>query len=179
MNAIKKGFSIVVWVVFVLIMALTLLLVGSKLLGMHVFTVLSGSMEPEYPTGSLIIVKPVPVETLQERDVITYLISDNTVVTHRITGVVPDETDPTVIRFRTKGDANNTEDLMLVHQNNVIGSPVLKIPYVGYVTNFIQKPPGTYIAIAVACVAMIIMYLPDLFAKEEPPKEDQPEEQLQ
>lgn len=171
MKAAKKAFNIVITTIFAVIMALTLTLVGAKVLGMHIFTVLSGSMEPNYPTGSLIIVKAAEAPELREQDVITYLISDNTVVTHRITGIVPDEHDPNVIRFRTKGDANNAEDLMLVHQNNVIGKPVLCIPMVGFVMNFIQKPPGTYIAIAIACVLMILMYLPDLFAKEEPPKD--------
>ena len=57
-NKIKKAFDGFVSVLFVLIMALTLLIVGSKVCGMHLFTVLTGSMEPTYRTGSLILVQP-------------------------------------------------------------------------------------------------------------------------
>lgn len=174
LKTLEKIHDIFSKVVVVLLVSLTVMLVGVRLFGFHVFTVLSGSMEPAYPTGSLIYVKPTNPDELTTGDVITYLISDNTVVTHRIAGVVPDENDPTILRFRTKGDANNTEDMMLVHENNIIGTPVFCIPYVGYVANFIQNPPGTYITVAVASLLLMIMFIPDLFVREEEPEEDAP-----
>ena len=84
---------------------LAIALVGARLFGFKVFTVLSGSMEPKYPVGSLIYVKKVDYTTLKSGDVITFMLDENTVATHRIVEVVPDQEDPSVIRFRTKGDA--------------------------------------------------------------------------
>ena len=80
--------------------------------------------------------------------------------------VVPDEKDPSVIRFRTKGDANAAEDGGLVHYKNVLGTPVFSIPYLGYVANYIQHPPGMYVAISVGAVLLLLLFLPDIFAEE-------------
>lgn len=162
-------------VVLVILILLTVMLAGVRLVGLQVFTVLSGSMEPTYPTGSLIYVRSVDPHTLQTGDVITYLVSDDTVVTHRIAGIVPDDEDPDLIRFRTKGDANSIEDMTLVHMANVIGTPVFCIPKAGYLAHFIQNPPGTYISIMIASILLMIMFLPDLFSDADEKKK--PEEE--
>ena len=86
-----------------------------------------------------------------------------TVATHRIVDVVQDETDPSVIRFRTKGDANEAEDGSLVHYKNVIGTPVFTVPKLGYLASYIQNPPGTYAAISAGAILLLLVFLPDLF----------------
>ena len=169
-HALKQIWNAVTTVVVILIVILALLLVGVRLVGFQVFTVLSGSMEPAYKTGSLIYVKDVDPFTLAEGDVITFMLDEDTVATHRIVGVVPDETDPNTVRFRTKGDANNYEDGQLVHNKNVIGTPVFTIPGLGYVANYIQHPPGLYFSIAAAVVILLLAFLPDLFDDEKPEK---------
>lgn len=147
-----------------LVVILALLLVGARIVGLQVFTVLSGSMEPTYHTGSLIYVKKTDPYTIKEGQPITFMLDENTVATHRVVGIVPDEEDPTVIRFRTKGDANQAEDGSLVHYKNVIGTPIFSIPYLGYVANYIQHPPGMYIAISVGAVLLLLVFIPDIFA---------------
>jgi len=127
--------------------------------------VLSGSMEPVYHTGSVIYVKEVDHRELGEGDVITFLLNEDTVATHRIVGVVLDENDPSVIRYRTKGDANDTEDGGLVHYKNVIGSPVFTIPYLGYLANYIQSPPGSYVALSAGAFILLLVFLPEVFRK--------------
>lgn len=150
-----------------LVVLLALLLVGVRLMGLQVYCVLSGSMEPEYPTGSLIYVKEVPTSDLWTGDVITFRMEGNAVATHRIVELVPDESDPNQYRFRTKGDANNAPDGTLVAPEAVLGTPVFTIPYLGYFANFIQNPPGTYIALSVAAVLLLLVFLPDLFSNGE------------
>ena len=147
-----------------LVVILALLLVGARVVGLQVFTVLSGSMEPTYHTGSLIYVKEVDPYTIEVGQPITFMLNENTVATHRVVGIVPDEEDPTVIRFRTKGDANEAEDGGLVHYKNVIGVPVFTIPYLGYVADYIQHPPGTYIALSGGAVLLLLAILPDLLS---------------
>jgi len=154
-------------ILVVLVVVLALLLAGPRILGMDVFTVLSGSMEPTYHTGSLIYVKDVDPFELEAGDVITFMLDEDTVATHRVVEVVPDEEDASTVRFRTKGDANNAEDGSLVHYKNVLGSPVFTIPKLGYFANFIQNPPGMYLAISAGAVLLMMVFLPDLFTSDD------------
>ena len=170
MKTVKKIWNTITSLLVILVVIGAMLLGGVRVLGYQVFTVLSGSMEPAYHTGSLIYVKDVDYRDLGEGDVITFMLNEDTVATHRIVGVVPDEEDPSVVRYRTKGDANDAEDGALVHYKNVIGSPVFTIPYLGYVANYIQNPPGTYIAISGGAVLMILVFLPDLLGSDEEEK---------
>lgn len=167
---IKKIWNWITTVLVAVVVILALLLVGARLVGYNVFTVLSGSMEPTYHVGALLYVKDVDPYELESGDVITFMLDEDTVATHRIVEVVPDENDSTVVRFRTKGDANDAEDGSLVHYKNVIGSPQFSIPMLGYVANYIQNPPGTYIAISAGAILLLLVFLPDLFGDEEEPK---------
>lgn len=168
---IKKIWNGFTTVIVAVVVVLAILMAGARVVGLRVFTVLSGSMEPTYHVGALIYVKSVEYTELEAGDVITFMLDENTVATHRITEVVPDEDDPDVLRFRTKGDANDSEDASLVHYKNVIGTPVFTIPCLGYVANYIQNPPGTYIAIAVGAILLLLVFLPDLFSDEASRKE--------
>lgn len=127
-------------------------------------------MEPTYHTGSLIYVKKVDPFTIQPGQPITFMLDEKTVATHRVVGVVPDEEDATVIRFRTKGDANEAEDGTLVHYKNVIGEPVFSIPYLGYLAEYIQHPPGMYVAISAGAVLLLLVFIPDIFSDDEKKK---------
>ena len=179
----KKIWNAVTWVIVAAAVLLAVLLVGVRLAGLQVFTVLSGSMEPTYHTGSLIYVKKVDPYTIKEGQPITFMLDENTVATNRVVGIVPDEEDPTVIRFRTKGDANEAEDGSLVHYKNVIGTPVFSIPKLGYLANYIQHPPGTYVAVSAGAAVLLLMFLPELIGmmrgdgeEDKPPKEKAPRE---
>ncbi|MDY4487692.1 MAG: signal peptidase I [Candidatus Limivicinus sp.] len=174
-KTLKTIWNAVTWVIVAAAVLLAVLLVGARLVGLRTFTVLSGSMEPTYHTGSLIYVKKVDAANLSEGTVITFMLDEDTVATHRIVGVVPDEDEPGVVRYRTKGDANEVEDGSLVHYKNVIGTPVFSIPKLGYVANYIQHPPGTYVTISVGAMVLLLMFLPELIGvltadneKEEP-----------
>lgn len=167
MHAFKKVWDAFTTILVVCAVVLALLLAGARLVGLQVFTVLSGSMEPTYHVGSLIYVKDVDYRDLGSGDVITFMLSEDTVATHRIVEVVPDEEDPETIRYRTKGDANDVEDGGLVHYKNVIGTPVFTIPYLGYVASYIQNPPGTYIAISAGAIFLLLLFLPELLSSDD------------
>ena len=162
----KKLLQIISTILVALVVLLAVALVGVRLAGIRTFTVLSGSMEPTYHVGSLIYVKKVDPTTIRPGQVITFMLDENTVATHRVVEVVPDEDDPSTLRFRTKGDANDAEDGGLVHYKNVIGTPVFTIPYLGYVADYIQHPPGMYVALSGAAVLLLLVFLPDVFADD-------------
>ncbi len=154
-------------VIVALVVLLAFLLVGVRLFGLQVYTVLSGSMEPDYPTGSLIYVREIDPAELEVRDVITFKLSGGTTATHRIVELVPDENDPDIMRFRTKGDANDTADGSLVEADSVIGTPVFVLPYLGYLASFIRNPPGMYIAIAIGIALGILVMIADMILDDE------------
>ena len=170
-KTIKKVWNAITTVLVILLVILAVLLAGVRLVGFTPLTVQSGSMEPAYHVGSLIYVKSVDYRELKAGDVITFTIGENNqYATHRIIQVVPDEDEPEVLRYATQGDANDAPDGTLVHYKNVIGTPVFTIPKLGYVANYIQNPPGTYIAISGAAILLLLMFLPDLFSEDEPKK---------
>ena len=171
--AIKRIWNITTWVVVIVTVILAVLIAGIRLFGVTPYTVLSGSMEPTYHTGSLIYVKPVDHTRLETGDVITFMLSDSVVATHRIVEIVPDEADPEILRFRTKGDANNMVDNGLVHSRNIIGTPVFTLPLLGYIAHFVQNPPGLYIALGVLVVMAVLILLQDCLPELKKEKESE------
>lgn len=167
--------------VVILVVILAILLVGTRLLGIQTFVVLSGSMEPHYHVGSVIYVKDVPPDSLQVGDDISFLLNQKTVATHRIVEVLPDEDDPAVFYFRTKGTNNDVVDANLVHSKNVLGKVVGTIPLLGYLFDFVQHPPGTYITLAIAALMVALAFVPDIISglKGQPEDTSPPAEESQ
>ncbi len=186
-STIRKIWDVLSTIIVVLAVVLAIAFAGARLLGFNVFMVLSGSMEPAIETGSLIYIKKIDCNELKSGDVITFMLSKNTVATHRIVDIIPDETDPTLLRFQTKGDANNSVDGAPVHCQNVLGTPIFTIPKLGYLASYIQQPPGSYLAVAIGAALVLFIYLPGIFmgddkkkkepeliSKEIEPKENEP-----
>ena len=145
-------------------------LMGSRLLGYQCYTVISGSMEPEYSVGDLLYVKKVDAATVKVGDPITFILTEDLVVaTHRVVRV-----DSENQRFYTKGDANEIEDSDPVHFNNVIGVPKVSISKLGYVSDFVQNPPGMYITIGAGIILILAVFLPDMIGKKK--EEDEADE---
>jgi signal peptidase len=175
-KAVKKICSVVTTILVVLAVLLAVALVGVRVVGYTPYTILSGSMEPTYHVGALIYVKQVDPADLKVGDAITFALDENTIATHRIIEIVPDEEDPSVLRFATKGDANANADGSLVHYKNVIGTPVFTVPYLGYVADYIQHPPGMYTAIAAGVILLLLVFIPDMFDDDKKKKKDKPKE---
>ena len=138
-------------------------LMGLRAAGYQMFTILSGSMEPQYPVGAMIYVKPA--ENLQVGDVITFATSEKTTVTHRINEIITETTaDGSVVtKYRTKGDANAATDGQLVRAENVIGTPIVTIPLAGYASMFFQSPPGMFLLIMAVVLLIGAMTVPQIF----------------
>lgn len=94
--------------------------------GMSVFRVITGSMEPQIPVGSLLLSKKTDIESIVVGDVICYKSKEfggkNIIITHRVTEVY--ETPDRQIFLQTKGDANLTADTSEVTEDNLIGRVV-------------------------------------------------------
>lgn len=170
-NKLKKAWDVITWALVAVVVAFAVLLVGVRIFGIQVYSVISGSMEPEYPVGSLIYVKKVDPSEIKVDDVITYVLPTEMPSTHRVVRI-----DAENELFYTKGDANDIEDGAPVYFKNLIGKPIFKIPYLGYVAHYIQHPPGMYVAIAAGAVMLILVFLPDLFKDDGKKDKKLPEE---
>lgn len=168
---VKKIFDTVTTILVVLVVIFAVFLMGSRLVGLQVYHVISPSMEPNYSVGDLIYVKAVDPDSVKVGDPITFVLNEDlTVATHRVVAI-----DRENRQFTTKGDANKTEDAAPVHFNNLIGVPVFAIPLLGYVSAYIQSPPGMYVAIAFGVLLLAVVFLPDLLMKknrQEGPQEE-------
>lgn len=157
----KKIWNAVSSTLVALMVLCAVFLMGSRMLGYQVFNVISGSMEPAYSVGDLIYVKDVKPNEIEVGMPITFVLNEDLVVaTHRVV-----EIDTENQYFYTKGDANETVDSAPVHFNNVIGVPQFRIPLLGYVSDFIQNPPGSYITVGVGLLLILAVFLPDVLRK--------------
>ena len=159
----RKIIDIIITSVMVVVIIFAALIAGGRLIGLQPYTVISGSMSPKYPVGSMIYVKKTTAAELKVNDPITYTLESGTVVTHRIIEILPDEDNPTVVRYRVKGDANDDADGEPVHIKNVIGKPVFCIPLIGYVAYFIQRPPGNYMLIMLFIGLVMLSFIPNIY----------------
>lgn len=123
-----------------------------SLFGYKVKTVLSGSMEPGIQTGSIIAIKePEPNYTFEKNDVITFITEEEKIITHRIDEVRKDDGS-----YVTKGDANDAADLEPVRQENIIGIYTgLTIPYLGYVSTFVNSKEGLALLLILPGIGLI------------------------
>ncbi len=168
-SVLKKIWNVVSIVLVVLMVFCAVFLMGSRLLGYQCYTVISGSMQPKYMVGDLIYVKAVDVNTIEVGDDITFVLNEELVVaTHRVVKV-----DAENQRFYTKGLANEIEDSEPVHFNNVIGVPKFSIPKLGYVSDFVQNPPGSYITIGIGIILILAVFVPDMIVKKRKEEEEE------
>ncbi|GGK00255.1 S26 family signal peptidase [Lentibacillus kapialis] len=121
-----------------------------SLFGYQFKSVLSGSMEPDIKTGSIIAVKETKDDYhFSKDDVITFKTENDKTVTHRI-----DQVRDNGQSYITKGDANDAADLDPVLQENIIGLySGFTIPYLGYVMNFVNSNE----------VAALLLILPGIY----------------
>lgn len=112
-------------------------------LGRPVMIVLSGSMAPTIHTGDLVVdtkLTPAQAAALHVGQIISFRASAGArqIVTHRITAIVvlPDGN----VAYVTKGDANDSQDGLVVPSTDVVGLYQARIPYGRYVLNALHRP---------------------------------------
>ena len=113
-------------------------------------TVLTGSMTPGIPVGSIVLVRPVDPGTLQVGDVATYEKTPGKAVyvTHRIAKI---DTSATPTRFTFKGDANRGPDINPVVPKQIRGKVWFHIPYLGAIRDGLHGKGG------LTLVAMLVL----------------------
>lgn len=143
----------------IIIVVACLPLTVPKVFGYEMYTVISGSMEPSIPTGSLVYIKDMEPQDVADGDVIAFYggHDSNAIITHRVVKnrVVMGE-------FVTKGDANEKEDMNPIPYMNFLGRVELSIPVVGELAQMLTSMEGKIAAGTLIGVAVVLQLLASL-----------------
>ncbi|MBR4020577.1 MAG: signal peptidase I [Firmicutes bacterium] len=123
--------------------------------GVFPLIVLTDSMQPEIDGGDLIICHTIEADDVKDGDIIAFFDpagNGTSIVTHRVVDVVK---DGDAVSFRTKGDANNAEDRMLVEEDDLVGVYQSRIPGAGNIAMFMQSTTGLIICVVLPIVLLI------------------------
>ena len=152
---VKTICNILSTIVLVVLLAAAAVLLVPMLLGYKEMAVLSGSMEPTIPVGSLVYVKPMEASKLEVGDVCTYYLSDGeTFVTHRVVSI-----DPDAQILVTQGDANDTSDGD-IQFSQVFGRADFHLPYLGLAIQNMRTPAGIMVTCGVVALVILLNFIP-------------------
>lgn len=169
-HTVKTIFQYVSWVTLgLLVLGVSFTNWGNKN-GWEFDAVLTGSMEPTFKVGGLVVVCPADGQTVKLGDAISFKIPGiDTPICHRIIGV---EYFAGEKYLRTKGDANENPDTRLVPLSSVKGKAIFYLPYVGrlievnrwgsdQIVLFGKHLPAAIILVLVAGLVFIFLILKD------------------
>lgn len=135
----KQFFHISGSILLVMLILICIPFTVPKAFGLSIYEVITDSMTPEYPVGSVIYVEKIQPEKVKVDDVITFSIGTDTsqVMTHRVVAI--DSENQT---FTTKGDANKDVDVSPVAFQRVLGKPVYSIKHMGVWVQVFESTEG-------------------------------------
>lgn len=140
----------------ILLVLVCLPLMVPRFFGYHIYSVVSGSMEPAIPTGSLVYIHETPPEDVAQEEVIAFYGARDSasIITHRVV-----ENRVLMGEFITKGDANQTEDMNPVPYGNFIGKVVYFLPGAGRAAELFTSSSGKILAGGVIAAALVLQVL--------------------
>ena len=126
------------------------------LFGHEVLVIRGTSMSPAIALGSAIVASKTTPQDIVAGDILTFRGTNGVIVTHRVVETVVHEGE---YLYRTKGDANASEDPFLVPQGAFIGVVRMQIPYAGYLMAMMAQPSGLFsmASALIACYLAISM----------------------
>ncbi|MBP3330067.1 MAG: signal peptidase I [Clostridia bacterium] len=167
MKIFKKITSALATIIFIICLVLLALVMvtpkdaaGNKrvnIAGYSIMTVMTGSMEPAYQVGDIIVIKKTNENELQVKDVITFISTDEELngqpITHRIIDITEENGQK---KFETKGDNNRIADETPVTSDRILGKVQLRIPFVGRAVNFMQTNRIAFFLIVILPMLVIM-----------------------
>lgn len=157
--------NLITLILYAILLFMIVVVVSSKaaggepsIMGYQIKSVLSGSMEPTFMTGSIIAIKPTTEEGKEYKkgDVITFKKQENgetILVTHRILEAT--KSGDSMI-YKTKGDNNDAPDLEPALSQNVVGKYAnITIPYIGYFMSFANSKNGSLLLLVLPGILLL------------------------
>lgn len=159
----RRVFNVISGIVLAVALVLMIAFAGVRVVGLTPYAVLSGSMEPQYPVGSLIYVQDKNPESVRVGDAITFSLDSGTLVTHQVYDI-----DAEGRLFYTQGIANVDESGAVIHDaapvpfSQMVGAPVFCIPLLGYVNAWCTGGSGFFVIVSLAGVFMALSIVVEL-----------------
>jgi len=134
-----------------------------RVAGATPYTVLTSSMTPQLPPGTLVVVRPVDPEQVGTDTVITYQLRSGRpeVVTHRVVALRTDLTGQ--VEYQTQGDANDTPDAAWVRPEQVRGELWYAVPYLGRASTWLS--PDRRAQLVQVAAGLLMLYAAAMFAR--------------
>lgn len=151
----KKIVKFVILITLIILFIVNIILAieeKTHMFGIYMFNIVSESMEPTFYKDDLAVVRSCKVEELKKGDIITFKQEDR-IISHRISEITEEKGE---IKFITKGDNNEVEDLKPVDMQNIYGKVVFVIPKIGRIVNYIQNVSG-FINVCILIVIICIL----------------------
>ncbi len=153
-----------------------------KVFGFKPYHVMTQSMEPVLNANDFIIVGNPDVDELEEGDIITFYADidyngEEEIVTHYIYSIEEDSPGDYTIRTNRhySDDQNIVPDTWELSEEDVLGVYAFRIPFLGYVTEFLKSPFGIAAIVVNAGVITAIVILVKREKKEKPTEEEEKE----
>lgn len=140
-----------------ILVVISLILVGLRVIGYTPFTIASSSMYPTYKKGDLVYTKKISLSDLNEGDTIAFIANEDLLlITHRVVEI--DEKNKLIY---TKGDNNATSDYLPVKYEDILGRVEFKIPYVGHITSYFKSDSGKYVFVGLVVILVVLLLKPE------------------
>jgi signal peptidase len=145
--------------------ALLIAAVAPMALGLHTYTVRSGSMTPAIRTGDIVVDQPISPTDAAAGDIVTFKDPEGSdrLITHRARAI---SRSGDRIDFVTRGDANNTLEHWSVPANGRIGRVLFRVPAIGYPLTWIGSGLGRLGLIVIPALALLCLGLVRIWAPE-------------
>jgi signal peptidase len=135
-----------------------------RVAGATPYTILTGSMRPQLPPGTMVVVKPVAADRVRVGDVVTYQLKSGepTVVTHRVVSIGVDGAGKRI--FRTQGDANDVADQDWVRPVQLKGVRWYAVPQLGRFNSLVTGSQRQVVLVVV--VGLLLVYAAFMFTSD-------------
>ncbi len=134
-----------------------------RFMGYEIYEIVTESMEPEYPVGSVIYVKEIDPEQIKVGDVITFSLGTGAkeALTHRVEEIRTKEQ-----QFITKGDANKIADIEPVSFSSVIGKPQFCLKHMAKIADLFRSTSGKWMLGGGIVLVLMLWLISDRLKKE-------------
>lgn len=164
-NPIKEILKLFVFAIIIIaVYTLSLILMSLKseeqtyIFGLKAYIITTTSMEPEFTTGDLIVIRKCNYNELRKGNIITFTNRGET-ITHRIVSI-----DDKTGKITTKGDKNSLEDIEPINSEVIEGIYVFKIPKFAFVEYHIKN--GSYWALILLIILTLVLHIKRLNRKK-------------
>jgi len=157
-SLLRRSLSAAVTMTLVALTLVLMIAVGGLAFGYRAAIIKSGSMQPTFDVGALIVTKPIPATQFKPGDIVTFHYKQvgNDLVTHRVMEI---KRDAGRVNFVTKGDANFAEEQWHVNADTKLGKTQFHINFVGRIVSLVGDKYVRVVALLLGAIALLVVLL--------------------